>query len=92
MKLAIDHKDWLKIGGLIAGVDIVAELSKIRCPALVLHANKDRMHSIEQGRILASEIPDARLVSLETTNNTMPEYDPAWSKATKEIESFLDEF
>ena len=92
MKLAIDHKDWLKIGGLIAGVDIVAELSKIRCPALVLHANKDRMHSIEQGRILASEIPDARLVSLETTNNTMPEYDPAWSKATKEIESFLDGF
>lgn len=90
IKMAIDHKDWLKIIPLVASADIVAELSKITCPTLVLHANKDRMHSIEQGRILAAEVPDARLVSLETANNTMPEYDPAWSKALNEIERFLD--
>ena len=90
IKIAMDHKDWLKIIPLVGSADIVAELSKITCPTLVLHANKDRMHSNEQGRILAAEIPDARLVSLETANNTMPEYDRAWSKALNEIERFLE--
>lgn len=90
IKIAMDHEDWLKIIPLVGSADIVAELSKITCPTLVLHANKDRMHSIEQGRILAAEIADARLVSLDTANNTMPEYDRAWSKALKEIERFLE--
>lgn len=90
IQLAMNHKDWLKVGPVVADTDIVSDLSKITCPTLVLHANKDRMHSIEQGRILASEISDARLVSLETANNTMPEYDPAWSNALKEITNFVD--
>ena len=90
MKLAMDYQDFLKIGQLVANVDISDLLSSITCPALVLHANKDRMHSVDQGRRLASGIRNARLVGLDTANNTMPEYDPAWPKALAEIESFLD--
>ncbi len=48
------------------------------------------MHSVEQGRIFASGIENARFVGLETANNTMPEYDPAWPKALVEIEHFLN--
>ena len=89
MKLAMDHKDWLKVGKLVAEVDIREQLPKVSCPTLVLHSNKDRMHSFEQGRLLASGISNSRLVGLDTTNNTMPEYDPDWTKSLIEIESFL---
>ncbi len=89
MKVAMDHRDWLKIGPLVAGVDVTDLLPRITCPALVMHANRDRMHSVEQGRIFASGIENARFVGLETANNTMPEYDPAWPKALVEIERFL---
>ncbi len=90
MKLAMDHQDWQRIGPLVAGVDITDMLPQISCPALVLHARRDRMHSVDQGRMLASGIENARFVGIETTNNTMPEYDPAWPKALAEIEKFLD--
>ncbi len=89
MRVAIDHQDWLKIGPLVASVDITDKLPQISCPTLVLHANRDRMHNVEQGRIFASGIANARFIGIETTNNTMPEYDPAWPKALKEIERFL---
>ncbi len=88
MKVAMDHQDWLKIGPLVAGVDVTDLLLRITCPALVMHANRDRMHSVEQGRIFASGIQKARFIGLETANNTMPEYDPAWPKALVEIEFF----
>ncbi|MEX0282886.1 MAG: alpha/beta fold hydrolase, partial [Arenibacterium sp.] len=90
MKLAMDHQDWRKIGPLVADVDIRDLLPQITCPALVLHANKDRMHGVEQGRELAAGIKQARFVGIETSNNTMPEYDPAWPRAIEEIENFLN--
>ncbi|MCR9137615.1 MAG: alpha/beta fold hydrolase [Alphaproteobacteria bacterium] len=90
MKVAMDHQDYLRIGPVVANVDIVDLLPDITCPAIVLHANKDRMHNVEQGRRLASGIGNARLIGLDTINNTMPEYDPAWPKALAEIEGFLD--
>lgn len=90
MRLAMDHQDHLKVWPLVSTIDILELLPKISCPALVLHANKDRMNGIEQGRMLASGIKRARLIGLETANNTMPEYDPAWQKALEEIGGFLD--
>ena len=90
MKVAIDHQDWLKIGPIVASVDITDLLPAISCPALVLHASNDRMHSTEQGRKLAAGIRKARFVGMETSNNTMPDYDPAWPKALATIEGFIE--
>ena len=89
MRLAMDHQDWRKIGPIVDSVDIRDLLPRITCPALVIHANRDRMHGIEQGRELAAGIRNARFVGIETNNNTMPEYDPAWPKAIEEIAGFL---
>lgn len=89
MKLAMDLPDWLLVGESVDKINLSEQLSQIRCPTLVLHAERERIHNREQGRRLAAGIAEARLVSLDTANNTMPVYDPAWPQAMTEIEAFL---
>ena len=50
-------------------IDIRHLLASIRVPTLVLHAKQDKSTSIEHGRYLASSIPDAALVELETKDH-----------------------
>lgn len=90
MKHAMDHQDWLRVGSTVDEADVSQLLPKIQCPTLVLHATRDRIHGSDQGRRLAAGIPNARFVGLDTTNNTMPVYDPAWQKALKEMAIFFE--
>lgn len=86
----ITGEEYPRIGGSAVGnLDIDDLLPTISCPALVLHANREMMHGIDQGRRLAAGIPNARFVSLDTANNLMPSYDPAWPNALAEIETFI---
>ena len=44
---------------------------KVRVPTLVLHARHDNVVPLEQGRLLAASIPNARLVTLESDNHVL---------------------
>ncbi|MCL6283740.1 hypothetical protein M3P21_09390 [Ruegeria sp. 2012CJ41-6] len=48
------------------------------------------LHYKDQYQRLAAGIPGTRFVGLDTANNTMPDYDPEWPKALREISIFLD--
>jgi class 3 adenylate cyclase len=50
-------------------IDIRHILPSIRVPTLVLHGTRDRSNGIEYGRYLASEIPGASLVELDTEDH-----------------------
>ena len=89
MRVAIDRNDHERIGETIGDMDITAFLPKVSCPALVMHANRERIHGTDQGRQLAAGIPNARFVGLDTANNLMPVYDPSWPAARREIDAFL---
>lgn len=90
MRDAIDVEDHSRIGETVGDMDITALLPKVSCPALVMHASRERIHGTDQGRRLAAGIPNARFVGLDTANNLMPAYDPAWPVAVNEIDAFLD--
>ncbi len=45
----------------VEGVDLTPRLGDIRCPALIVAAERDRMFPLEQSRALAEAIPGARL-------------------------------
>lgn len=45
-------------------LDVSAALPRVQAPTLVLHRTGDRAAPIAQSRVLAAEIPDARLVEL----------------------------
>ena len=58
-------------------------------PVLVLHARQDRAVPYEEGRRLASLLPDARFVTLETDNHILQEGEPAWETFLSEVRAFL---
>lgn len=89
IQLSMTHEDYLRVGPCVDEVDISTLLADIRCPALVLHSNRERLHNMDQGQRLAAGIADSRFVGLDTANNTLPDYDPEWPKALRETEAFL---
>lgn len=77
---------------IIAGFNIinVEELApKIDIPTLVLHARKDARIPFEEGRRVASLIPGARFVPLDSNNHLLLEQEPAWPHFLREVLSFL---
>lgn len=68
---------------------MTALLSQITQPTLVLHSLGDQMVDFEEGRYLASEIPGATLVPLESDNHILLEDEPAWPVFVREVERFL---
>ncbi len=58
-------------------------------PTLVLHSLGDRMNSFDYARFLAAELPDARLVALESDNHIVLEDEPAWPVFVHELTEFL---
>jgi len=47
----------------------VALLGEVRMPTLVLHARADKAIPIEEGRLVASAIPGAEFVELDSANH-----------------------
>jgi DNA-binding NarL/FixJ family response regulator len=61
-------------------VDVSASLGLVRAPTLVLHARNDAVIPIEEGRVLASGIPGAEFVELDSSNHILLEHEPAWQR------------
>lgn len=70
-------------------IDVLSVLSRVRMPTLVLHCRQDGVVPLEQGRMIAAAIPDARFVTLESDNHVLLAGEPAWPRFLQEIESFL---
>jgi DNA-binding winged helix-turn-helix (wHTH) protein/pimeloyl-ACP methyl ester carboxylesterase len=70
-------------------IDITAVLPHVRAPTVVFHCEQDRAIPFEEGRLLASAIPGARLVPLPSTNHLVLAHEPAWQLFLREIGGFL---
>jgi pimeloyl-ACP methyl ester carboxylesterase/DNA-binding winged helix-turn-helix (wHTH) protein len=72
-------------------LDVVDAAQKVSVPTLVACGRHEPEEHYEQSRLLASLIPDSRLVPLDTENHLLPEYDPAWPAFLAELDSFFAE-
>ena len=70
-------------------VDVSDTARRITQPALVLHARHDGAVPYEEGRRLASLLPDARFVTLDSDNHVLQEGEPAWERFLAEVRAFL---
>ena len=72
-----------------AEVDVTALLSQVRAPTLVLHARNDQVCPIAEARLLASGIPGAEFVELDSRNHVLLEHEPAWRRFSDAVLEFL---
>src|SRR4029434_10762797 len=70
-------------------IDVVDLLPQVQVPTLVLHCRHDSVVPVEQGRLMASSIPHARFVTLESDNHVLLSDEPEWPRFIGEIETFL---
>jgi RNA polymerase sigma factor (sigma-70 family) len=70
-------------------IEVGSAARRITQPALVAHARHDRAVPYEEGRRLASLLPDARFVTLESDNHILQEGEPAWEAFLSEVRAFL---
>lgn len=70
-------------------VDVTDLAGRVVTPTLVMHAQEDAAVPFEQGRRLASAIPDARFVPLEGNNHILLEDEPAWGAFLRELDVFV---
>jgi len=70
-------------------IDVTHLLPGVISPTLVLHSRHDAMVPFEEGRSLASAIPMARFVPLESRNHLILEHEEAWPVFKKSIFEFL---
>ncbi len=69
-------------------IDVTPLLPLISAPTLVLHARSDEAINPAQGRLLASRIPGATLVELDSRNHILLETEPAWARFKDEVLAF----
>ena len=70
-------------------VDVTADLGHVSTPTLVLHARDDQVIPVEEGRRLASGIPGAEFVELDSRNHILLEHEPAWQRFQDAVLAFL---
>ena len=69
-------------------VDEIELLARVSVPTLIVHAHGDEAVSPAQSRLLASRIPGATLVELDSRNHILLESEPAWERFKQEVLAF----
>jgi pimeloyl-ACP methyl ester carboxylesterase/DNA-binding CsgD family transcriptional regulator len=72
-----------------ADVDVTDLLGAVRAPTLVIHSRDDQVCPIAAGRQLATAIPGAEFVELESRNHVLLEHEPAWPRFCEIVLEFL---
>src|SRR4029077_3829606 len=70
-------------------VDVTSTAPRVGARTLVIHSRGDRVVPVEEGRLLASLIPDARLVVLDSANHILLADEPAWEQFVRVMNEFL---
>lgn len=69
-------------------VDVISLLPQVRVPTLVIHARGDEVTPFSEGKLLASEIPGAQFVELDSRNHILLPGEPAVERLHHAILSF----
>ena len=69
-------------------VDLTDLLGQVRVPTLVIHAAEDNVIPASEGRMLASSIPGAQFIELDSKNHILLEHEPAWARFQEAVLEF----
>jgi pimeloyl-ACP methyl ester carboxylesterase/DNA-binding SARP family transcriptional activator len=90
-RISISAENAARVQQSSGDFNVLDLLPGIAAPTLVLHCRDDAAIPFEQGRLIASRIPGARFVPLESRNHILLPRDPAWAVFVSEVRRFLGE-
>jgi pimeloyl-ACP methyl ester carboxylesterase/DNA-binding CsgD family transcriptional regulator len=88
-RISTSAENAARIMELTNGIDVSALLPQVPVPTLVIHAREDLRVPLDEARMIASAIPNARFALLEGRNHILLEGEPAWPRFLEEIRLFL---
>jgi pimeloyl-ACP methyl ester carboxylesterase/DNA-binding CsgD family transcriptional regulator len=68
--------------------DATEHLGQVKVPTLVLHAVNDGVVPLAEGQLIASRIPNAQFVALNSRNHILLEHERAWEVFCAAVEEF----
>ena len=86
---ASSPENTVRLRGTFDEIDVVELLPKVSAPTLVMHCRHDNLIPFEEGRRIATSIPNAKFVALESENHVPQSFEPAWPMFLEAIENFL---
>lgn len=72
-------------------LDVRERLSDVRAPTLVAHSRRDEITNVEEARELASHIPNAQFLSLDSANHSLTDSEPASREFLDAALAFISE-
>ena len=88
-QVSASPENAVRLWEVLGRIDVRHVLAEVRTPTLVLHSKHDGAVPFVNGRYLATHIPNARFVPLESRNHLILEQEPAWPVFRDEIKAFL---
>lgn len=90
-RLTTSPRNAARFQDAFGDIDVRDRLAQVRVPTIVLHSKGDQRIPLEQGRAVASGIPDAYFVPLESRNHVLVDYEPAWWTCMDAVRRFMME-
>jgi class 3 adenylate cyclase len=88
-RLSTSTENAARIISRFQRVNVQALAPKVEAQTLVIHAKGDVVVPFEEGRLLASLIPKAKFVSVDSKNHILLQEEPAWGHFLAEVRAFL---
>ncbi len=79
----------VRIRSVLEQIDVTAMAQRVTCPVLVFHSRGDAAIPWEEGRLMASLIPGAELMTLDSVNHIVVADEPAWPVMLAALRRFL---
>lgn len=89
MRVSVSPENAVRLESEMHRIDVRHLAPQIIVPTLVLHSRGDQGIPFEEGRLMASLIPNAQFVPLESKNHLLTEHEPAWEKFQTAFRNFL---
>jgi pimeloyl-ACP methyl ester carboxylesterase/DNA-binding CsgD family transcriptional regulator len=89
MRISTSSENAARLESEMHRTDVRAIAPLVKIPTLVIHPRDDAAVPFEEGRLLASLIPNAQFVALESKNHLLTESEPAWQKFVTAFRSFM---
>jgi len=88
-RITVSPENAVRLRQVTFDLNVADLLGQVSAPTLVLHCREDGRVDFNEGRKMATMIPNARFVPLDGQNHLILKHEPAWPRFLEEVTAFL---